>query len=375
MFKLIQVLLLFLSINGCLTFSPSSIHSPSITQLKSMSSPSTRSENEEVVVRNFRKAAKLERIYRCANTDALGKFYMKDEGSTLSDDAAKTPGSLDNDSAANIILNKAGLILDLRSSSERKEDQASAWMSEHQFQVLVHSRNENRKESSFNYKNNDALKRIVYRIDVLSPQRLFDYMAKNWINDSIQKASYTFNSIFDGQKLHEQRMDILNDKGIQGTYEAMLQTSDEELSSALKAITTYLENNSSGDVIVHCVQGKDRTGLVIMLCQSILGTDDDTIIEDYHKSEQFLRKKEESAAVVSVVNSKKPEKGKLNKSFFRVSPKEAMIETLAFIRREHGTLYNYLDFIGFDKSWRERFLRVANENYMGTRVSQPQSKL
>lgn len=338
-----------------------------------MSSPS-RSENEEIV-RNFRKAAKLNRIYRCANTDDLGKFYIDNEGGAVSYDADETRGSLENDRAADIILNKAGLILDLRSSSERNEDLARKWMNNHEFEVLVHSRNGNSKESSFNYNNNDAFKRIVYRIDVLSPQRLFDYMAKNWIGDSIQKASYTFASIFDTQKLHEQRMDILNEKGIQGTYEAMLQTSDEELSSALKAITTYLENNSSGDVIVHCVQGKDRTGLVIMLCQSILGIDDNTIIEDYHKSEQLLRKKEESAAMASVVNSQKPKKGKLNKAFFRVSPREAMIETLAFLRREHGTIHNYLDFIGFDKSWRERFLMVANEKDMGTLVSQRQSKL
>ncbi len=90
-----------------------------------------------------------------------------------------------------------------------------------------------------------------------------------------------------------------------------------------------------------------------MLCQSILGIDDRTIVEDYHKSEKFLKKKEESAAITTI--SKTEVKGKINKSFFSGSPEEAMISTIAFIKDRYGSYQSYLDSIGFGIGWRERF--------------------
>ena len=154
-------------------------------------------------------------------------------------------------------MHKAGLILDLRSNSERNETLAQAWMSQAPGGKLI-TKYFSRDVKTTNYNIADTSERSVYRIDVLSPKRLFDHLGENWLTSPVQKAQYAFSLAFDTQKLHEMRMDILNGKGLQGTYEAILCTSGEELFAALKAITEYLENNQTGDIAIHCVQGKDR---------------------------------------------------------------------------------------------------------------------
>ena len=45
----------------------------------------------------------------------------------------------------------------------------------------------------------------------------------------------------DAKKLHELQMDVVNQRGLPGLYEAMLQTSQRELCEALQKITVYLE--------------------------------------------------------------------------------------------------------------------------------------
>lgn len=53
-------------------------------------------------------------------------------------------------------------------------------------------------------------------------------------------------------------VDILT--SVPGLYEAILQTSGDELLETLKAITLFLEKcrGTEINVAVHCVQGKDR---------------------------------------------------------------------------------------------------------------------
>jgi hypothetical protein len=91
-----------------------------------------------------------------------------------------------------------------------------------------------------------------------------------------------------------------------------------------------------------------RTGMLAMLCQSILKQSDDEIIEEYFKSE-VMRDPSVAAAKVA--------RGRFDKSKFTGAPREAMIETLEFVRERYGSVCpGYLDSIGFDQSWRDRFV-------------------
>jgi len=191
--------------------------------------------------------------------------------------------------------------------------------------------------------------------------------------------------VFDVRALHGMRMDALNERGLVGLYEAIIETGGDELVCSLKAITEYFEEcgcavaaiGGGGGVVVHCVQGKDRTGLVIMLCQAIVGVEDDSIVADYHKSDQMGssgKRVEGSAAADAVMKMEGVQKGKLSREIFSGAPVEAMIVTLSYIRDTYGSIFGYLDSIGFDANWRTRFLTAQGQACEEERAVQ-QSKL
>ena len=118
-------------------------------------------------------------------------------------------------------------------------------------------------------------------------------------------------------------MNTLNARGLVGLNQAILVTGGRGMVAALQAITIFWERYPGVPIIFHCVQGKDRTGLLAMLCQSILLSDDDVIAADYHASEKHLQRNSGSAAAQDAISgdaSSKRKEGKLNRSFFSGSP-------------------------------------------------------
>ena len=293
---------------------------PSSTLSTNMSS-----DSRQCCILNFRCVAGFDgRIYRCASTDELGTALID----------AETPDEA-------LVRNEAGLILDLRSPSERKEDLASTWMAAVGVTAIDAIPGEPVPLS--------ILPRRVLRIDVLSPTRFFAYATEHWLNPS-DRAFAGMYRILDPNRLHRLQIDALNARGLAGLNEAIMETGKAELCLALKEITIHLEQHCS-PIVFHCVQGKDRTGLLAMLCQSIILVSDNDIIDDYYKSD-VMRKNDTSAAAEKMKNSR----GKLDKRVLSGAPRETMIETLAFVRHNYGSVVpGYLDAIDFDKRWQQRF--------------------
>jgi Tyrosine phosphatase family len=283
------------------------------------------SGSRQCCILNFRCVAGFDgRIYRCASTDALGTFLID----------AETPEEA-------IVRHQAGLILDLRSPSERKEDLASTWMAAVGVTVMDAIPGQPVPLST--------LPRRVLRIDVLSPVRFFAYTKENWLSPSDRAFAGVYR-LLDPNRLHSLQIDALNARGLSGLNEAILETGKAELCLALKEMTLHLEQYLS-PIVFHCVQGKDRTGLLAMLCQSILLISEKDIIEDYFKSD-IMRKDDTSAAAERMKESR----GTLDKRVLSGAPREAMIKTLAFVGHKYGSVVpGYLDAIEFDKQWRQRF--------------------
>jgi hypothetical protein len=185
--------------------------------------------NNVRIVKNFRNVAGIGNVYRCASTDGLGEALdCRDEAWSQAD---------------RFIFEEAGLILDLRSPSERKESQARIWMRQARGPIQV-------VESDENYESKAC--RFIVRVDVLSPPRFMTYVEDQWLSLA-EKAK-----VASGQKLHELRINALNVRGLAGLNEAILETGKYELRRALQTITRHLETNPDHAVVIHCVQGKDR---------------------------------------------------------------------------------------------------------------------
>ena len=192
-------------------------------------------------LQNFRQASGLSRIYRCASTDTLADI--------LDEYGSFETAPLQN--SERILLHETGLILDLRSESERDEERARCWTcrapgSPFSLEDVVP---ETHVPSS-------KTRRQVLRIDVLSPSRFVNYASENWLTPS-QKALSNLYWIFDVDKMHEMRINALNERGLAGLYEVILETGGAELCVALQEITLHLEQQRN-NIVIHCVQGKDR---------------------------------------------------------------------------------------------------------------------
>lgn len=298
---------------------------------------------ETKTIENFRQAACINNIYRCASLDVLGENILANGG-----DASAFGG---ND---RFVMEEVGLVLDLRSPSERKEDFSRVWTKKANMQVF-----------GTDQLYQPTTGRCVVRIDILSPPLFMKYIEENWLTPA-ERAQATWFKIVDGGKLHELRIEKLNERGLFGLNEAILETGKGEIFRALKTITEHLEQNPGQSAIIHCVQGKDRTGMLVMLLQSILGVCDLNIVADYFRSNQMLLG---NADVGSAAADEIRPRGKLDRNFFSGTNKQAMISTLHFLRDKYGSVSGYLDSINFDQTWRTRLASVL------IRGGEPSSKL
>ncbi|MFY1669038.1 tyrosine-protein phosphatase [Plantactinospora sp. WMMB334] len=105
--------------------------------------------------------------------------------------------------------------------------------------------------------------------------------------------------------------------------------------AGLVAAIEVVADAEAAPVLVHCVAGKDRTGVVCALTLSLLGVADSDIAEDYARSTAA------SARFSEWLASSMPEAAPLPAPFLG-SPAEAMILFLGELRDRHGSVPDYL---------------------------------
>ncbi len=99
-----------------------------------------------------------------------------------------------------------------------------------------------------------------------------------------------------------------------------------------------------GGVMVHCMAGKDRTGLVCAIILSLAGVDDETVAEDYAFSEERLRPFDEDW-----LENGPGERHERELQLSRTSPKtHVMREVLDHLRQRYGGAEGYLRAAGVD---------------------------
>lgn len=152
--------------------------------------------------------------------------------------------------------------------------------------------------------------------------------------------------LFDGGKRDQLLRDELTREGTPRLlYTSMLQSAPATWGAAFRAAT------SARPAVVHCAKGKDRTGVLAALVALAAGEGEAAVVEEYARSAGLLT----AHARARGEPGGEPEAGRrggMDWSALRGTPPEAMEETLAWLRREHGSVDGYLDRIGVDAACR-----------------------
>ncbi|GFJ78213.1 tyrosine-protein phosphatase [Phytohabitans houttuyneae] len=109
----------------------------------------------------------------------------------------------------------------------------------------------------------------------------------------------------------------------------------EQGAAGISAAVGVIADEALAPVVVHCVAGKDRTGVVCALTLSVLGVSDEDIATDYALSTQAATR------FTDFLRSRKVEVQRIPQPYFS-SPAEAMLIFLKELRERHGSAEGYL---------------------------------
>lgn len=134
---------------------------------------------------------------------------------------------------------------------------------------------------------------------------------------------------------------VMQPRGLVGLGKDTLDYSKREI----KEVFDVLADEQSYPILVHCTQGKDRTGLIILLVLLLCGTDVDAIRQDYVMSEKELEPemKERLEEIASIGLD----------STFAGCPSDFVEKTVAYID-EQGGVESYLMGVGVEREQQER---------------------
>jgi protein-tyrosine phosphatase len=111
----------------------------------------------------------------------------------------------------------------------------------------------------------------------------------------------------------------------------------ERFRSNVAAAITAIAEAPAGGVVVHCMGGKDRTGLATALLLRLSGVGIDDIAADYALSEQRLKPRHDAWIAEAETEA---ERERLRRII--ATPAESMVGVLEELERRYGTVEDYL---------------------------------
>ncbi|KXJ93150.1 tyrosine/serine protein phosphatase [Microdochium bolleyi] len=140
--------------------------------------------------------------------------------------------------------------------------------------------------------------------------------------------------------------EVMLPRGLVGLGILTMEQSGNEVAEALRAFSSP----GALPILVHCTQGKDRTGLIVALVLLVLGTPLEAISHDYLLSNAGLEAEKEQRLKEIQAIGLTPEWGEC--------PPDFIDKMDAYLREQHGGVEGYLDGIGFGKEERQTLVDV-----------------
>ena len=182
----------------------------------------------------------------------------------------------------------------------------------------------------------------------------FDYMHRAWSSSALADdgCNRTSNkSSTDNKK--RSGLQFLSKRGLAGLNEVLLFHNMPMIRTVLQTLTLIWEQyGPESNVLMYCTLGKDRTGVVVALCQYLLGVSLEDIGKEYELSSQWYDFAQQRLS--------EHFHGRIDPALLAGAPAHVMVEALEMIRlRYGGNIDDYFDDMGFDIRWRKRFASAA----------------
>ncbi|KAL4936561.1 hypothetical protein BDV06DRAFT_233317 [Aspergillus oleicola] len=182
---------------------------------------------------------------------------------------------------------------------------------------------------------------LLWRLDWWNFTKVLAYMAAGYRQDAVRIVGEN----------------VMKPAGLTGLAMDTLEASTAEIKSVFDILSSSESNTPQSGVLIHCTQGKDRTGLIILLSLLLTSAvDKDAIARDYVLSEKELEnepaeEKEERMREIRALG--------LDEEYARC-PKDFTQRVTGFLGERHGGVRGYLDYVGVEESTvesvRRRFL-------------------
>jgi protein-tyrosine phosphatase len=146
-------------------------------------------------------------------------------------------------------------------------------------------------------------------------------------------------SLFDDDKAVFEKVDAAAEaapdvaSATREVYLLFLEHFKANVATAIRAIA----NAPEGGVVVHCMGGKDRTGLVTALLLALAGVDDEQIAADYALSEERLRPRHELWFAEAETDAERKRLERIAQT-----PAAAIVEVIQELERRYGSVEGYL---------------------------------
>jgi protein-tyrosine phosphatase len=111
----------------------------------------------------------------------------------------------------------------------------------------------------------------------------------------------------------------------------------EHFQANVAAAVRAVANVPAGGIVIHCVGGKDRTGLLSAFLLHLAGVDDEEIATDYAQSEERLRPRHDAWFEAAETEEELERLRRIAQT-----PAASMIGVFAELERRHGGVESYL---------------------------------
>jgi protein tyrosine/serine phosphatase len=128
-------------------------------------------------------------------------------------------------------------------------------------------------------------------------------------------------------------------------YLIFLERFEDNVAAALRAIAEAPE----GGIVIHCVGGKDRTGLLAAFLLHLAGVADEVVAADYALSEERLRSRHEGWFAAAESDEELERLRRISQT-----PAASMVGVFHELERRYGSVERYLRHIGLSDGELER---------------------